>query len=172
MGARRLGLRINTLGPRHLNQTTSPRDHTVIGWREKISLPDLDLIDFAVKVDTGARTTALHATNVETFQKDGVDWVRFTPDFFIGDASPRVAEIHETREITNTGGVPEERIVIRTRLLIAGRIWKIDVSLADRAPMRFPLILGRSALKGHNISVHTGRSYLVSERPVKPEEEK
>jgi hypothetical protein len=146
------------------------RPHTVIGWREKISLPDLDLIDFAVKVDTGARTTALHAADVETFEKDGEDWVRFTPDFCLGNAGPREEKIHERREITNTSGVPEERMIIRTRLLIAGRTWKIDVSLADRAPMRFPLILGRSALRGHNISVHTGRSYLVSERPENPEE--
>lgn len=151
---------------------TTTRPHTVIGWRERISLPDLDLLNFAVKVDTGARTTALHAGDIEPFTKNGEEWVRFMPDFFFGDTSPREAKVYETRAITNTSGLPEDRIIIRTRLLIAGRRWKIDVSLADRASMRYPLILGRSALKGHNISVHTGRSYLVSERPEKPEEYK
>jgi hypothetical protein len=141
------------------------RPHTVIGWREQISLPDLDLNNFAVKIDTGAKTTALHATDVELFEVDGTQWVRFLPDFIHGEAHPREVPVLETREIRNTSGVPEERIVIRTMLQIAGRRWKIDASLADRAPMRYPLILGRSALKGHNMSVHAGRSYLVSERP-------
>lgn len=143
----------------------SKRPHTIIGWREKISLPDLELHDFAVKIDTGAKTTALHAADVETFDVDGAKWVRFLPDFIHGEAHPREVPVLETREIKNTSGVPEERVVIRTMFGLAGRRWKIDVSLADRGPMRYPLILGRSALKGHNISVHAGRSYLVSERP-------
>lgn len=151
-------------------QTAPKRPHTIIGWREQISLPDLNLIEFAVKIDTGAKTTALHAADVETFLVDGQKWVRFLPDFIHGEAHPREVPVLETRRIMNTSGIPEDRIVIRTMLEIAGRRWKIDVSLADRAPMRYPLILGRSALKGHNISVHAGRSYLVSPRPSpKPE---
>lgn len=142
------------------------RAHTVVGWREQISLPDLGLQEFAVKIDTGAKTTALHAAEVETYEVDGQMWVRFVPDFIHGRPHTREVPILETRQITNTSGVPEDRIVIRTLLEIAGRRWNIDVSLADRAPMRYPLILGRSALKGHNISVHTGRSYLVSPRPA------
>ncbi|GFE63409.1 ribosomal protein S6 modification protein [Litoreibacter roseus] len=138
----------------------------VIGWHECISLPDLGLRDFAVKVDTGARTTALHAANIETFRKDGQDWVRFDPPR-IGDHQPATYEgpVFAIRDITNTSGVPEPRIVIQTPLVIAGRKWKIDVSLADRGSMRFPLILGRRALRGHNIAVHPGRSYLVSTKP-------
>lgn len=141
----------------------------VIGWREKISLPKLELNDFTIKVDTGARTTAIHAENVEQFDQDGAAWVRFTPPD-IGPATPASCEaaILETRDITNTGGVPEPRIIIRTQLLIAGRRWPIDISLADRAPMKYPLILGRSALRGHNIAVSPGRSYLVSTKDTAP----
>lgn len=138
----------------------------VIGWHECISLPDLGLRDFAVKVDTGAKTTALHADEIEPFVKDGTDWVRFlTPA--VPSAAPQQMEfpVLEERDITNTSGTPETRIVIRTPMVIAKRKWRIDVSLTDRGSMRFPLILGRRALRGHNIAVHPGKSYLVSQKP-------
>lgn len=138
----------------------------VIGWHECISLPDLGLTNFAVKVDTGAKTTALHATDIETFAKDNKTWVRFScPE--IDDAPSRICEfpVFTKRDITNTSGLPETRIVIRTPMVLARRRWKIDISLTDRGSMRFPLILGRRALRDHNIAVHAGKSYLVSDRP-------
>lgn len=138
----------------------------IIGWLECISLPDLGLQDFAVKVDTGAKTTALHADDIETFQRDGIKWVRFrSPD--IPGTPPRICEfpVFTKRDITNTSGMPETRIVIRTPMILAGRKWKIDISLTDRGTMRFPLILGRRALRHKNIAVHARQSYLVSEKP-------
>ncbi|KIN71228.1 ATP-dependent zinc protease family protein [Sulfitobacter guttiformis] len=146
-------------------QTSRPL--MVIGWHECISLPELGLNDFAVKVDTGAKTTALHAVDIETFTKDKKTWVRFcSPE--IDDAPSRICEfpIFAKRDITNTSGLPETRIVIRTPMVLAGRRWKIDISLTDRGSMRFPLILGRRALRDHNIAVHAGKSYLVSDRPT------
>ncbi len=143
-----------------------PRPLTVIGWHECISLPELGLTNFAVKVDTGAKTTALHADNIETFFKDGKKWVRFqSPD--ISETPPALCEfpVFTKRDITNTSGKPERRIVIRTPMILAGRKWKIDISLTDRGSMRFPLILGRRALRGRNIAVHPGKSYLVSNKP-------
>lgn len=138
----------------------------VIGWHECISLPAIGLHDFAVKVDTGAKTTALHADDIATFVKDGVKWVRFLSPAIPG-TPPQTYEfpVHTKRDITNTSGTPETRIVIRTPMVIAGRKWKIDISLTDRGNMRFPLILGRRALRGHNIAVHPGKSYLVSNKP-------
>lgn len=139
----------------------------VIGWHECISLPELGLKDFAVKIDTGAKTTALHADDIELFRKDGEKWVRFrSPE--IDGAAPRTCEfpVYTKRDITNTGGTPETRIVIRTPMVLAGRRWKIDISLTDRGTMRFPLILGRRALRRRNIAVHPGQSYLVSKKPL------
>ncbi|MFP7569530.1 ATP-dependent zinc protease [Marivita sp. S2033] len=139
---------------------------TVIGWHECISLPELGLKDFAVKVDTGAKTTALHADDIETFMRDGKKWVRFrSPD--IPGLPQRTCEfpVFTKRDITNTSGTPESRIVIRTPMILAGRRWKIDISLTDRGTMRFPLILGRRALRRHKIVVHPGKSYLVSTKP-------
>lgn len=138
----------------------------VIGWHECISLPKLGLQDFAVKVDTGAKTTALHADDIELFMKNDEKWVRFrSPD--IPGTPPRTCEfsVYTKRDITNTSGVPETRVVIRTPMVLAGRRWKIDISLTDRGTMRFPLILGRRALRSHNIAVHPGKSYLVSNKP-------
>lgn len=145
-------------------KTTRPL--LVIGWHECISLPAMGLIDFAVKVDTGAKTTALHADDIETFDKGTEQWVRFqSPD--IPGTPPRTCEfpVFANRDITNTSGIPENRIVIRTPMVINGRRWKIEISLTDRGDMRFPLILGRRALRNHNIAVHPGRSYLVSKNP-------
>lgn len=139
---------------------------TVIGWQECISLPELGLRNFAVKIDTGAKTTALHADDIETFQRDGEDWVRFKRPAIPGTA-PCTCEvpIFTKRDITNTSGTPETRLVIRTPLVLAGRKWKIDISLTDRGNMRFPLILGRRALRHKDIVVHPGKSYLVSDKP-------
>ncbi len=139
---------------------------TVIGWHECISLPDLELRDFAVKVDTGAKTTALHADNIRVEIRDGKRWVLFDAPVIKG-AELRRCEfpIFTKRDITNTSGTPETRIVIRTPMVLAGRRWKIDISLTDRGSMRFPLILGRRALRGRNIVVHPGKSYLVSDKP-------
>jgi hypothetical protein len=147
------------------HHSTDPKQPlTVIGWREQISLPDLGLLNFAVKVDTGAKTTALHADDIETFYKDGVKWVRFLRPEIPGTA-PGICEfpVFTKRDITNTSGTPETRIVIRTAMVLAKRKWKIDISLTDRGSMRFPLILGRRALRGRNIAVHPGKSYLVSD---------
>ena len=69
--------------------------------------------------------------------------------------------VYDRRPIKNTSGVPEERIIIRTKLRLIDRSWDISVSLADRSNMRFPMIVGRSALKNHNIAVHTRRANLT-----------
>jgi len=149
------------------NATTDlSQTYTVIGWHECISLPEMGLMDFAIKVDTGAKTTALHAENIETFMQDGKKWVRFSAPA-IEDTQGQTCEfpVFTNRDITNTSGTPETRIVIRTPIVLAGRRWKIDISLTDRENMRFPLILGRRALRSRNILVHPNQSYLVSDKP-------
>ncbi|WP_092780168.1 ATP-dependent zinc protease family protein [Jannaschia pohangensis] len=138
-----------------------PKELIVIGWKERVSLPDIGLSDIMAKVDTGARTSALHADRIATFERDGKLWVRFhvqhrgTPGRVMTECP-----VHEIRSIKNTSGVPEDRIVIRTDLVIAGHRWRIDVSLADRANMRNPMIVGRNALSSHNVAVHTRRTKL------------
>lgn len=134
----------------------------VIGWREYVTLPDLGLKNIHAKVDTGALTTALHASHVKTYSKDGNPWVQFQPPR-VGGKKPELchAQIHDIRDIRNTSGVAVRRIIIRTTLKIAGRLWMIDLSLADRTRMAFPIIIGRSAIRRHHLLVDCGRSYLT-----------
>lgn len=134
----------------------------VIGWMEHLSLPDIGLMRLEAKIDTGARTSALHATQIETFSRDGNDWVRFQAQ--VNETAPMIwveTPIYDVRDIKNTSGIPEERIIIRTRLHLTDRSWKIAISLSDRSNMRFPMIVGRTALRKHNIAVHTKRTYLT-----------
>jgi len=139
------------------------RSPTLIGWRERIALPDLGLEGVEAKIDTGARTTAIHASHIRTFEKDGTPWVMFHPEHDRLDADSTLQmPVHDRRAITNTSGIPDERIIIRTTLQIAGHALTVDVSLADRADMAFPIIIGRSALKRGRLIVDSGKSWLTT----------
>lgn len=137
-----------------------PRQRREIGWREEVALPDLHIARLKAKVDTGARTSALHAENVERFARGGLAWVRFSVP--LAAAAGRIeAPVADEREIRNTSGQAERRIVIRTTLVLGRRRWPIEVSLADRTEMAFDLILGRTALRGRRLCVDPGRSFLA-----------
>lgn len=147
---------------KHPKSRAKKPDLLVIGWMEHLDLPELELRKVKAKIDTGARTSALHAENIETFVREGARWVRFqTRNSHTAPLRWAEAPKHELRAIKNTSGVPEERIIIRTKLRLIDRSWTISVSLADRTNMRFPMIVGRSALKNHNIAVHTRRANLT-----------
>ena len=141
---------------------TAERPQTIIGWREPVTLPELGIENVAAKIDTGARTSALHAERLRFFDKDGTDWVRFhVPHAGLEEAVDCEAPIVDRRQIRNTSGVPEERIVVETLLRLGSRKWRIELSLADRMAMAFPLILGRTAIRGRRILVNPGRSMLT-----------
>jgi len=138
----------------------------IVGWMEYVDLPDLGLFDIKAKIDTGARTSAIHAKGIEAFKKGSEDWVRFTTHGTHDRGNVTIeAPIHTIRSIKNTSGVPQNRIVIRTKFRLAGRWWTIDLSLTDRDNMTFGLIVGRTALKNHSIAVHTRRALLTRKRP-------
>ena len=145
-------------------------DLAIFGWMEYVGLPELGLDRVKAKLDTGARTSALHAENVDLFDRDGVEWVRFQTladwdDPTFGFRQVEAPVVH-SRAIKNTSGVPEDRLVVRTKARFGRRLWNIDVSLADRTNMTFPMIVGRAALKNHAVAVHTRRAFLISERPL------
>jgi hypothetical protein len=133
-----------------------------VGWRELVGLPELQNDQIKAKVDTGALTSALHALDQQTFQRDGQTWIGFSvPSPRDGRRIACSAPIADRRAIKNTSGVPEKRHIIRTELVMGQRRWHIEISLSDRSEMEFDLILGRAALRGRRFVVNPGRSFLL-----------
>lgn len=133
-----------------------------IGWREVVGLPDLGIAELHAKIDTGARTSALHAVDLDVEDVDGQLWVSFAiPQPGKHGAERHRASVVDHRMIKNTSGVPEHRYVVRTTLVLGRRHWHIEVSLADREQMGLDMILGRTAIRGRRILVNPGRSFLA-----------
>jgi hypothetical protein len=148
-------------------------DVPVIGWREWVALPDLGIHAIKAKVDTGARTSALHAINIEYVQKAGATWVRFEVHPLQRDAKTIVhaeAPLLEKRHVMNSGGKRTLRPVIETAVEICGRRHAAEITLISRDEMGFRMLLGRQAIRGHFL-VHPGRSYrggrLLRKKPKK-----
>lgn len=144
----------------------------VLGWREWVTLPDLDIVSIKAKIDTGARTSALHAFKVEPFCQRGKDRVRFA----IHPVQRRAdkvqvceADVVDCRMITDSGGHREKRFVICTQLRIADMEYPIEITLTDRDTMNFRLLLGRTSLAkkfivNPSVSYRTGRPPRGSKR--------
>lgn len=122
-----------------------------VGWREWVTLPDLGLPAIKAKVDTGARTSALHAWRVEPYTSDGSPWVRFHMHPLQRETDLSVtcdAPVHDRRVVSDSGGHREMRYVIDTTIRLADRDWRIEVTLTDRDTMLFRMLLGRQAMRG------------------------
>lgn len=135
----------------------------VLGWREWVALPELAIPHIKAKVDTGAKTSALHAYYVERFERDGTPWVRFGVhplQASLGHEVQCEAPVKDVRRVTDSGGHAEMRPVIETVLAIGGQMRVIELTLTDRENMMFRMLLGRGALKRHFV-VDSGKSFLL-----------
>jgi len=133
-----------------------------VGWREWIALPEFGIEQLKAKLDTGARTSALHAVDIETYTDGGDRHVAFRIPLGEPDDWKRcTAVVLDEREIKNTSGRAERRLIIGTTLIMGRRRWHIEFSLADRKEMEFETILGRTALRRHGFLVNPGRSFLL-----------
>ena len=136
----------------------------IVGWREWISLPALGIDAIKVKIDTGARSSSLHAFDVEEFARDGRRWVRFVVHPLQRDSKTTLraeAPVLEFRHIRSSSGHMSHRPVVRVEIELGGQRWPIDLTLAARDEMGFRMLLGREAVRGRFV-VDPGRSYVVS----------
>lgn len=145
-----------------------------LGWREWVGLPAFGIRNIKAKIDTGARTSALHAFEVRSFEEAGVERVEFRMHPVQKDNDTVVtcvADVLDKRKVTDSGGHTEERFVIKTDLVIGAHRWPIEVTLTARDDMLFRMLIGRTALNGRAI-VNPQRSYLVGKKKVRTEKTK
>jgi hypothetical protein len=135
--------------------------YIVLGWREWVSLPDLGIKKIKAKIDTGARTSALHAFNIDKFRCHGKDKVRFDLHPIQRNDKKIIkctADLIDIRLVTDSGAHRELRYVIETLLILGGLSHAIEITLTNRATMTHRMLLGRKALQHHYI-IDPSRSF-------------
>nr|CAA6828782.1 MAG: hypothetical protein sometimes fused to ribosomal protein S6 glutaminyl transferase [uncultured Thiotrichaceae bacterium] len=148
--------------------TNNSKQLATVGWREWVSLPELGLPAIKAKVDTGARTSALHAFELERYRHEGQDKVRFSMHPIQRQTETVViceAVIKDQREVTDSGGHTELRYVIETLLQVGEASWPIELTLTNRDNMRFRMLIGRQAMN-NNLLVNPASSYVQGKKRV------
>ena len=139
------------------------RPLAIAGWREWVNLPDLGIGPIKAKLDTGARSSSLHAFGLEGFDEDGREMLRFKVHPLQRDTSLTIeatAEVVDRRVVRNSGGQSEERPVIHTALELGEDSWPIELTLTRRDEMGFRMLLGRQAFRDR-FAVDAGRSFRI-----------
>lgn len=142
------------------------QSYTLAGWREWVSLPEIGVPWIKAKLDTGARSSAIHAFDLEEFERDGDAWVRYSVHpWQANDDDPVQVEsrVLDTREVRSSSGHSEERLVVPMTLRLMRREITAELTLSRRDEMGFRMLVGREALR-QGLVVDPSRSYL-GDRP-------
>lgn len=140
-------------------QTKSRPRIIPIGWREWIIFPDYSTLAIKAKIDTGARSSALHATHINFYEKDKTTCVKFRVyqgREFISIDTPIIGY----KKITNSFGKSEQRPVIQLKIKLGKKSWNTEVTLAKRSKLTHPMLIGRKSLKKRHV-IHSHKSFLT-----------
>ncbi|MDD5276793.1 MAG: RimK/LysX family protein [Methylovulum sp.] len=142
--------------------TKSSVDKPMLGWREWAALPELNINGIKAKIDTGARSSALHAFEIDPYRKGGQHWVMFAihpvqnqTDIVIQCHAP----IKDRRIVSDSGGHKQRRYVIETPMVLGHSVISAEITLTNRDTMLFRLLIGRTAMNSLFI-IDSNRSYL------------
>jgi len=147
--------------------TKTSHSNTLIGWREWVSLPDLGVDWLKAKIDTGARTSSLHAFDIRQFQRDGEDWVRFWVKPWQEsqeDAIEVECPVHDRRTVRSSSGHAQVRFVVELLIRLYDREVLAEVTLSNRDEMGFRMLIGREALR-QGFVVDPARSFVGGRAP-------
>jgi hypothetical protein len=140
------------------------REKKIVGWREWVALPRLGVDRIKVKIDSGARTSAIHAFDIQSFERDGQKFVRFWLHPVQHHRQPTVdceAPVVDERIVTSSNGEKEHRFVIETDVALGDDIWPIELTLTNRDEMGFRMLLGRRAVRKRFV-IDPGSSFRLS----------
>lgn len=143
------------------------RPKAIIGWREWVGLPDLGVDRIKAKIDTGARTSAIHAFEIRPFERGGERYVSFSLHPVQRHGTPVVdceARVADERTVTSSNGERERRYVIETHIKLGEETWPIEMTLTNRDEMGFRMLLGRGAVRRRFV-VDPGGSFKLSGKP-------
>tara|TARA_Y100001970_G_C13811898_1_gene640474 strand:- start:12 stop:473 length:462 start_codon:yes stop_codon:yes gene_type:complete len=138
--------------------------YTPIGWREWIYLPLYKNYPIKAKIDTGARSSALHANSITEYKKDGRSWISFKLEQNNQSLNIKTKLIKHVK-ITNSFGNEEIRPVINLKIKLGIKVWYTDITLAKRTKMTYPMLIGRNTLK-KNYIIHSNKSYLTGPNQI------
>lgn len=157
----------NEKGPSKRGRAARAGSPGVVGWREWVALPDLGIDSIKAKIDTGARSSSLHAYDMKRFRRRGVSMIRFKVHPIQRDFRTLVeaeAKLVDLRKVRSSSGIETLRPVIATSLELGDRTWEIEITLVRRDAMGFRMLLGRQAIRGHAL-VDPGGSFVASTPP-------
>jgi len=135
----------------------------ILGWREWLALPELNIARIKAKIDTGARSSALHAFAIEPYRKGGQRWIMFAMHPLQERTDILVechAQIKDRRWVSDSGGHKQRRYVIETQLIAGQSVVRAEMTLTNRDNMRFRMLLGRTAMDNRFI-IDPSSSYLL-----------
>ena len=135
----------------------------IIGWKEWVELPHLKIPHIKAKIDTGAKTSCLHAENIDPFMKDGNEYVRFTSSFGTENSNSITCEcpVIDKRTVISSSGQGELRYAILTKIRLGQWSGDVEMTLTSRKKMQYNMLVGRTSIRAGNFLVDPSKKYIL-----------